>query len=59
MIHSDLWGLAQNVSIRGRCYVITFIDDYTWHTWVFLIKKKSEVFESFLKEKTLEATETG
>ena len=53
MIRSDIWGLAQNVSIGGIHYIVTFIDDYTRHTWVCLIEKKIEVFASFLKVKSL------
>ena len=48
LIHSDVWGLAQTTSIRGSCYFVTFIDDYTLHTWNCLITKKSNVFICFL-----------
>ena len=37
------------MSIGGSRYFVTFIDDYTWHTWACLIEKKSEVFSNFLK----------
>ena len=47
------------MSIGGSRYVITFIDDYTRHTWVCLTAKKSEVFACFLKVKSLAERETG
>ena len=47
------------MSIGGSRYVITFIDDYTRHTWVCLTAKKSEVFACFLKVKSLVERETG
>mgnify|MGYP002776887913 CR=1 FL=1 len=49
----------QNVSIGGSCYFVTLIDDYTWHTWVCLIEKKSEVFSCFLKVKSFVKWETS
>ena len=41
-----------NVSIGGSRYFVTFIDDYTRHTWVCLITKKREAFACFLKVKS-------
>ena len=59
LIHSDVWGPAQNVSLGGSRYFVTFIDDFTRHTWVCTIAKKSEVFACFLKVKSLAERETG
>ena len=48
-----------NVSLgRGR-YFISFINDYTRHTWIYLIEKKSEVFDCFQDLKGFVETETG
>jgi transposase InsO family protein len=47
LIHSDVWGPAQNVSLGGSRYFLSFIDDCTQHTWVYLIARKSEVFDCF------------
>ena len=33
--------------MSGHRYYVTFIDDYTRCTWVYLLKKKSEVFTTF------------
>ena len=51
--NSDVWGSAQNVSLGGSRYFISFIDDYTWHTWINLIERKSEVFDCFGTSKGL------
>ena len=37
VIHSDVWGTTQNVSIEGSRYFLTFVDDCTRHTWTCLI----------------------
>ena len=47
------------MSIGGSRYFVTFIDDYTWHTWACLIANKSEVFACFLKVKSLAERETN
>ena len=47
------------MSISGSRYFVTFIDDYTQHTWACFIEKKSEVFSCFLKMKSLARRETG
>ncbi|RDX81342.1 hypothetical protein CR513_37989, partial [Mucuna pruriens] len=46
LIHSDVWGTASN-SISGTKWFVSFIDDYTRVTWIFLIKHKYEVCQIF------------
>jgi DNA-directed RNA polymerase specialized sigma54-like protein len=41
-----VWGLAPN-SVGKNNYYVSFIDDYSKFTWMFLLKKKSEVFPKF------------
>ena len=40
LIHSDVWGPTQNVSIGGSHYFVTFIHDYTPHTRSCLITRR-------------------
>ena len=50
LVHSDVWGPSRIKTITGARWFVTFIDDHTRTTWVFLMKEKSEVtkiFESF------------
>jgi len=49
----------QTPSIGGSHYVLTFIDDYTRKTWVFLLKQKSEVFEHFHQYMDLVENKSG
>ena len=44
------------MSIGGSRFFVAFIDDYTW---ACLIMKKSEVFDYFLKVKSLVERETS
>ena len=51
-VHTDVCSMDVR-SLGGAQYFVTFIDDFTWHTWGCLIEKKSEVFSYFLKVKSL------
>ena len=46
LVHSNVWG-PFSLSIDGFKYFVTFIDDFSKVTWVYLLKSKSEVFECF------------
>ena len=47
MIHNDVWGPSQTVSKSGYKWFVTFIDDFTRTTWIYLLKEKSEEVVSF------------
>ena len=37
------------ISIGGARYFLTFIDDFSQKTWVYVLKSKSKVLPSFKK----------
>jgi transposase InsO family protein len=47
LIHSDLCGPMHVPSTNGNKYLMTFIDDYTRMCWVYLLKEKSQAFDTF------------
>lgn len=47
LLHSDVWGPAPIISSSGYRYFVTFIDDYSKFTRVYLLHSKSEVFTNF------------
>ncbi|KAM2855117.1 hypothetical protein FF1_025475 [Malus domestica] len=47
IVHSDIWGPSRVSSFDGYKYYVTFIDDYSRVTWVYLLKSKSEFFYAF------------
>jgi hypothetical protein len=49
----------QAPSLTGHVYFITFIDDFSRKTWVYLLKKKSEAFDIFRRFKFLVQKESG
>jgi len=46
LIFSDVWGRAPT-SVGRFEYYVSFIDDYSKFTWIYLIRHKSEVFKCF------------
>ena len=52
VIQFDIWG-PNCVSSMGCRYFVTFIDEFSRCTWVFLMKERSEIFSiltSFVNE---------
>ena len=49
IIHSDVWGPSSTVAISGHRWYVTFIDDFSRTTWVYLLKEKGEVCLVFKK----------
>lgn len=47
LVHSDLCGPMEQVSLGGMKYFATFIDDYTRKVYVYLLKNKSSVLDVF------------
>ncbi|KAL5768311.1 hypothetical protein ACOSQ2_015094 [Xanthoceras sorbifolium] len=58
-IHSDLWGPSPVPSKGGARYLLTFIDDFSRKVWVFFLKNKNDVFDTFKSWKTLIEKQTG
>lgn len=52
-IHYDLWGPAQELSLGGNRYFVTFIDDFSRKVWNYALKHKDQVFEKFKEWKSL------
>jgi histone deacetylase 1/2 len=46
LVFSDVWGAAPE-SAGCFKYYVSFIDDYSKFTWIYLLKYKSEVYEKF------------
>jgi hypothetical protein len=43
-VHSDVWGPSKIATLAGRRCYVSFTDDFTHETHLYLLKKKSEVF---------------
>lgn len=50
LVHSDVWGPSPIPTKGGSRYYVSFIDDCTRYSWVFLMKRRSDyltVFSNF------------
>lgn len=47
IVHSDLCGEMEEISIGGARYFLTFIDDFSRKTFIYFLKSKSEVESKF------------
>ena len=47
LVHSDVWGPCHIESKSGFKYFVTFVDDYSRTTWLYLMKNRSEVLSHF------------
>lgn len=59
LIHSDVCGPMQTESLGKKRYFLTFIDDFSRFTYVYLIRRKSEVIEKFQEYKKLVENQTN
>ena len=53
LVHSDVFEKISDKSIGGAQYFLTFTDDKSRYTWVYIIKTKDQVFQCFLEWKVL------
>ena len=51
LIHSGLEDLKQTMTRGGKKFYVTFIDDYSRFTRVYLLRNKDEAFDIFLNYK--------
>ena len=56
LVHTDLWRPSLVASLGGSMYYITFIDDLSRKVWVYFLKNKSDIFETFKKWKAMVET---
>ena len=47
LVYSDVCGPIEVESLGGYKYFVTFIDDASRKTWVYLLKSKDQVFQNF------------
>ena len=59
MVYFDVCGPIEVESIGGNIYFVTFVDDASGKVWVFLLRTKSQVFQTFPRFHAIVEIETG
>jgi len=59
LVHYDLCCPINPSSNGGQRYIITFIDDFSQKTWVYILQVKSDAFEAFKSLKIMIEKEAG
>ena len=59
LVHTDICGPMNISSVGGNKYFLTFIDDFSRKTWIYLLKSKDEVFHCFKIFKAFVERESG
>ena len=53
IVHSDMCGPMSTISLSRYVYDVSFIDDFSCKTWIYLLKGKDEVFNKLKEFKSL------
>ena len=59
LIHSDVWGPSRIIAFKGYRWFVSFIDDFSRTTWIYLMKEKSEVHSIFKNFHKMICTQFG
>jgi len=57
-VHSDVFGPMLIPSLGNSMYYVSFIYDLSRNTWIYFLRKKSEIFEKFKEFKALVENQT-
>jgi hypothetical protein len=47
LVHTDLWGPSPIATKGGSRYYVSFVDDFTRFTWVYLLTHKSDFYQTY------------
>ena len=58
LVHSDVFGPVLITSPGNSVYYVSFIYEFSSNTWIYFLRKKSEVFDKFKEFKALVENQT-
>jgi transposase InsO family protein len=59
LVHTDVYEPTKTESPSGKRYIVTFIDDFSRYTFVYMIRHKSEVTDKLKLFEAFATTQTG
>jgi hypothetical protein len=57
LVHADLWGPAPIIAKNAFKFYLVLVDEYTKFTWVYLLKHKSDTFQTFTQFRAMIETQ--
>jgi transposase InsO family protein len=57
LVHTDLWGPSPIATKGGSLYYVSFVDDYSRFTWVYLLTHKSDFYQAYRNFHSMVQTE--
>ncbi|GKB36103.1 gag-pol polyprotein, partial [Tanacetum coccineum] len=57
LVHSDVWGPAPVSTKGGFRYYVSFIDEFTRYTWVYMMKRRSDFLTVYKEFRALVKTQ--
>ncbi|KAJ9541914.1 hypothetical protein OSB04_028420 [Centaurea solstitialis] len=48
LLHMDLFGPVNTLSVGGKRYTLVIVDEYTRYTWVFFLRSKSDASQEII-----------
>ena len=58
LIQSDVFGPIYVPSLEGSMYYVSFIDNFSRNTWLYFLRKKSNIFRKFKEYKATVENQT-
>ncbi|GFY82953.1 hypothetical protein Acr_02g0011930 [Actinidia rufa] len=47
LVHSDIWGPYPTSTMGGSQYFVIFVDDFSRYTWLYLLKNRSQLQQTY------------
>ena len=59
LVHTDAWGPSLVLTKGGSVYYVSFVDDCTRYTWVYLMTHKSDFYQIYRTFQSMVTTQFG
>ncbi|CAL5443960.1 unnamed protein product [Camellia sinensis] len=59
LVHTDVWGPSPVLTKGGSVYYVSFVDDCTRYTWIYLMTHKSDFYQIYRTFQSMVTTQFG
>lgn len=47
LIHSNVWGPSRTTIVKGACYYVIFVVDFSRYTWIYVLSSRSDILKIY------------